>query len=49
MKLKIFKTDETKTSKVKLIGIKPNDTYVEGYLPEDVSKTPVKIEEIDVE
>jgi hypothetical protein len=49
VKLKIFKTDESKTSKVKLIGIKPNETYVEGYLPEDVSKTPVKIEEIDVE
>ena len=49
VKLKIFKTDESKSSKVKLIGIKPNETYVEGYLPEDVSKTPVKIEEIDVE
>ena len=49
VKLKIFKTDESKPSKVKLIGIKPNETYVEGYLPEDVSKTPVKVEEIDVE
>lgn len=49
VKIKIFPIDESKASKITLVGIKPNSTYVDGDLPEDVSKTPVSVETITVE
>ena len=49
VKLKIFQVDSSKPAKLTLIGIKPNSTYVEGELPEDVSQTPVTHEEINIE
>ena len=49
IKLKIFQVDSSKPAKLTLIGIKPNSTYIEGDLPEDVSQTPVTHEEINIE
>lgn len=49
VKIKIFPIDESKASKITLVGIKPNSTYIDGDLPEDVSKTPVSVETITVE
>lgn len=49
VKVKIFQVDSSKSAKLTLVGIKPNSTYVEGDLPEDVSQTPVTHEEINIE
>ena len=49
IKMKVFQVDETKSAKVTLVGIKPNQTYIEGEVPEDVSKAPVTNEVITVE
>lgn len=49
VKLRIFQIDESKASKVTLVGIKPNSTYIEGDVPENVSQTPITHETITVE
>jgi len=49
IKIKIFHIDSSKPAKLTFIGIKPNSTYVEDELTEDVGQSPVIHEEINIE
>ena len=49
IRIKVFQVDESQASRVTLVGIKPNSTYIDGEVPEDVSKTPITHESITVE
>lgn len=49
VKIKIFQVDASKPAKLTFIGIKPNSTYIEDELTEDVGQAPVTHEEINIE
>ena len=49
VKIKIFQIDSSKSATITFKGIKPNSTYLEDELPEDVSQVPVTHEEINIE
>lgn len=49
VKIKIFQIDSSKSAKITFKGIKPNSTYLEDEVPEDVSQVPVTHEEINIE
>lgn len=49
IKIKIFHIDSSKPAKLTFIGIKPNSTYIEDELPEDVGQSPVTHEEINID
>lgn len=49
IKIKIFHIDSSKPAKLTFIGIKPNSTYIEDEIPEDVGQSPVTHEEINID